>query len=100
MNIEQAKRQIILKVLRAIHGPILDQSEFVCCAADTAARSNVIFNYERDIFEKFIRERLEGCYTVTEWVSKQGFFTRTVDTRWKLDYRQRWVAAMIKEFSK
>lgn len=98
-TISEQHRRIILKVLKVIEGPILDQEMFLCCAASAAEKKGLIFKYECDIFIEFVRKRIKGHYTVISWLQSNGFNTKSATTGEIHNYRKRWVAALIKEFS-
>lgn len=89
-------KELLLKVLNAAK-PHLEQEAFVCCAATAARRAGEIMHSEEDAFVAFIMGRLEGSYTVTSWLERQGFETKSVSWEDKLAYRHRWIDSMIEE---
>lgn len=89
--------QLILKVLRAAK-PRLNDAWFVCTAATDARKAGRITVNEEEEFHAFINERIEGHYTVTSWLERNGFPGATdASCEDKLAYRHRWIDAMIAE---
>jgi len=92
-------RKETLKVLLAVKEE-LPAARFVCVAADYAVDDDKITWAVCHRFTEMIADRLQGEYTVDSWLRKyHGIDTVNYTPDVKLDYRQRWVDAMIKEFS-
>ena len=92
-------RKETLKVLLAVKEE-LPAARFVCVAADYAMEDKKITQGACEQFKGMIAGRLRYEYTVDSWLRKyHGIDTVNYTPDVKLDYRQRWVDAMIKEFS-
>lgn len=93
-------KALLLKVLLALK-PYLDYRQFVCNAAGSAREKGDITYDECEVFKDFIDERIEGHMTVTDWlyavhgIPYIGNSASADDV--KLEYRHRWVNAMIEE---
>jgi hypothetical protein len=92
-------REETLKVLLALKED-LPAARFVCIAADYAMEDKKITKAACQRFTEMIADRLRGEYTVDGWLRRyHGIDTVNYTPDVRLDYRQRWVDAMIEEFS-
>jgi hypothetical protein len=94
-------RKETLKVLLAAKKRLIF-ARFVCVAADYAEEDGAISKKECERFKDMISERICGEYTVNTWLRRYHGID-TVNYNYApnvmLEYRHRWMDAMIEEFS-
>lgn len=85
------------RIAKEIHAS--GKTAFICHATCQAYNTSHISADILNICIRIIKERLDGCITVDEWLIDNGVDSREMTPEAMFKYRQAWLDKLIEEFS-
>ena len=100
MNYTKQQRRDLHKTFKAAE-PYLEKQGFLCWAVTAAYEAEMITESQQNLAKSLIEHRICPYNTVGTWLhSSAGIPNRELTGKTKQAYRKRWLASLIKEFSK
>lgn len=100
MKYTKQQRRDLHKAFRAAE-PLLKEQVFVCWALNTAYEAGMITESQQKLAKSLIEHRIHPYYTVCVWLNNSaGIPNKKMTSKALTAYRKRWLASLIKEFSK
>ena len=79
----------------------LEKQDFLCWALESAYEAGMINESQRTLAKNLIEHRIHPHHTVGTWLNRSaGVPDREFTPKALQTYRKRWLASLVKEFSK
>ena len=100
MNYTEQQREDLRKAFKAAE-PYLDSHRFLCWALGSAHKAGTITESQQTLAKRLINYRIHPHHTVGTWLNRSARVPdREFTPKAMKAYRKRWLASLIKEFSK
>jgi len=100
MNYPEQQRKDLYAAFKAAES-YLENQGFLCWAVTAAYEAGMITESQQNLAKSLIEHRIHPHHTVGTWLNRSaGVPDREFTPKAMKAYRKRWLAALVKEFSK
>jgi len=100
MNYPEQQRKDLHAAFKAAES-YLEKQGFLCWAVTAAYEAGMITESQQNLAKSLIEHRIHPHHTVGTWLNRSaGVPDREFTPKAMKAYRKRWLAALVKEFSK
>ncbi len=100
MKYTRQQRRDLHKAFKAAES-YLEKQGFLCWAVVEAHRAGKITESQQELAKNLIEHRIHPHHTVGTWLNRSaGIPDKKITSKAMKAYRERWLAALVKEFSK